>query len=417
MTSFEALFTPVRGRLLLLLGLAPTVACGAKVVFVGEGDGGAGQGGGANTGAGTTSTGGSPAWCPDPVGLRNVCFQSNTCPDRQAMELPGLIEAALMSDLSCTNDPQFCGCDWTVNKIGCGPDPEARECCYLVDVTAQEICEGRPFTIGGHAEVATPIASRDWITQRARLDATSLTHEEREALGAAWLESALYEHASIASFARFTLELLALGAPPDLLRDTQRAMGDEVAHAAACFELAASLLGRDAGPGALPIQGALEGRADAATIVEAAVREGCIGETISALGAVLARDQASDPAVRAALAAIAEDELRHAELSWRFVGWALARDLPGARDAARRAFAAGPASPRAEEPELVAPATARAFGMLPAVDRAALACDAWRALIAPTAAALLARPTQAAARPTAAGDASRFVAPMEPSAG
>jgi hypothetical protein len=46
------------------------------------------------------------------------------------------------------------------------------------------------------------------------------------------------EHASVAAFARFTLDLLALGAPADLVQSAQQALGDEIAHAELCFGLA-----------------------------------------------------------------------------------------------------------------------------------------------------------------------------------
>ena len=55
------------------------------------------------------------------------------------------------------------------------------------------------------------------------------------------------------------------------------------------------------------------------------ILEGCIGETVAALEAAEAARHAIDPVVSAALAAIAEDETRHATLAWRYVGWVLPR--------------------------------------------------------------------------------------------
>ncbi len=84
---------------------------------------------------------------------------------------------------------------------------------------------------------------------RTALDVSGLALEEREALGAAWLRNALMEHASIAAFARFTLELLAVGAPADLIRDSNAAASDETRHAELCFALASEYLGESEGPG------------------------------------------------------------------------------------------------------------------------------------------------------------------------
>jgi hypothetical protein len=74
------------------------------------------------------------------------------------------------------------------------------------------------------------------------------------------------------------------------------------------------------------MDGGVLGALDLASIAESAFEEGCIGETIAALEARVACGDAVVDEVRAALAKIAEDETRHAELAWRFVRWAASRD-------------------------------------------------------------------------------------------
>ena len=69
-----------------------------------------------------------------------------------------------------------------------------------------------------------------------------------------------------------------------------------------------------------------------------AVKEGCVGETLAALQAGEQLAAATDPAVRAALATIAADEARHAELAWRTVAWAVAEGGAEVRRAVRAAF-------------------------------------------------------------------------------
>lgn len=146
---------------------------------------------------------------------------------------------------------------------------------------------------------------------------------ETEALGDAWLEQGLGEHASVAAFAKFILHLIGLGAPPSLLREAIRAMDDEVNHACLCFEIASRFRGRSASPGPLDLSDVLDHSNDPAAILQAAIVEGCIDETISARGATLASKLADDPSIRRTLAQIAEDESRHADLSWNFVDWTL----------------------------------------------------------------------------------------------
>ncbi|MCA9546694.1 MAG: ferritin-like domain-containing protein, partial [Myxococcales bacterium] len=54
---------------------------------------------------------------------------------------------------------------------------------------------------------------------------------QRARLADHWTRQALAEHASVASFARFALHLMAVGAPPDLLVATHQAGLDEIEHA------------------------------------------------------------------------------------------------------------------------------------------------------------------------------------------
>lgn len=67
---------------------------------------------------------------------------------------------------------------------------------------------------------------------------------ERDALAARWRENGRTERASVAAFARLTLDLLALGAPPTLVAAAQRDALDEVQHAEACFSIARAIDGR-----------------------------------------------------------------------------------------------------------------------------------------------------------------------------
>jgi hypothetical protein len=130
------------------------------------------------------------------------------------------------------------------------------------------------------------------------------------------------EHASIAAFARFALQLMSLGAPMDLVVATQQAMADETEHTALCFNLAGAYANQSVGPAALDVRGALDALS-VWDIVRATVREGCIGETVAAVEAEEALTQATDPAVKDVLGVIARDEARHAALAWRFIAWAM----------------------------------------------------------------------------------------------
>jgi hypothetical protein len=196
------------------------------------------------------------------------------------------------------------------------------ECCY--PVTEQCPSAGRPFLVEGRARTAARggAETHGWRAALApRVDALSTA--EREALAEAWLRDALAEHASIASFARASLELMAFGAPASLVEATHRAALDETRHAQLCFALASAYANRELGPGAFDFGGAVAIARDLATLAARVVIEGCVGETLAAIQASEQLALATDPTVRQVLAEIAEDEARHAELAWSTVAWAL----------------------------------------------------------------------------------------------
>jgi hypothetical protein len=272
----------------------------------------------------------------------------------------------------------------------CETDPPCVDTpCAFVDDKWQcsLVACGRPFLVDERAVTAPAEARDDWA---APVGVAAAPAALRPALAEHWTDIARAEHASVASFARFVLQLLAVGAPPQLVLAAQRALADEVEHARVCFALAARHAGRDVGPGALP--GALApGAADLRDVVAAVIREACVGETLSALEVREAAARAEDPALRRLLARIADDEQRHAELGWRFVQWALARADAHARAAASQAFTAAIADAHADAARLAAvPATPalRPHGVIDPPLRAAVWRRGLQALVEPTAAAL-----------------------------
>jgi hypothetical protein len=233
----------------------------------------------------------------------------------------------------CAADSQCAAghtCATTRGVISDGYRDQPRRCILDAAVCAPQRTggvPGRPFLVGTAARLAGVRAGSDWCGPALRapedLDAPSC-----ELAAAHWQAAALMEHASIAAFARFTLQLLQLGAPPELVLASQDAMRDETEHARHCFALAARYAGASSGPGTLPMTGALDD-ASLENIVRMTFLEGCLGETVAALCAAEALAAASDSDVRRTLALITRDEQRHAELAWRFLAWALTEDDSG----------------------------------------------------------------------------------------
>jgi hypothetical protein len=172
---------------------------------------------------------------------------------------------------------------------------------------------GRPFVVHGE-----PITAQ----LRPECFATSAMPAAIEPeLARAWAEDGLFEHASVASFARFALELLALGAPPALLREVHVAIADELRHASLCFGLARRF-GVAVDPGALPISNAVLARVgDPIATALALFEEGCVNESLAACEAADAAGTCQDAEIREVLESIAADERRHASLAWGALRW------------------------------------------------------------------------------------------------
>lgn len=210
------------------------------------------------------------------------------------------------------------------------------ECCY--PVVLEMLCPGgRPFLVDGQARTAAAGSTGSgWQGDHAALLISDLSEAVRRRIAAEWARDGHMEHASVAAFAKFALELMALGAPFDLVRDTQLAMADEIRHARRCFDLAA--LYGESGVVLGPLDfGVIRADASLASVVRSTIVEGCVGETVAATMAAHASITTREPATAAVLAEIAEDESRHAELAWRFVAWALARD-PSLHSVVKSAF-------------------------------------------------------------------------------
>lgn len=156
---------------------------------------------------------------------------------------------------------------------------------------------------------------------------SSLTKHEAENIGALWLENGQHEHASIASFARFLLQAMQVGAPPRLLRQIVAAMDDEVRHAALCFAQAARFRGVPAGAGAFLNPITEEIPSDVRAILRALLEEGCVSETVAVAYAAEGLRMTTDPEVASVLTTIVADETRHSDLAWEFAAWLLERDV------------------------------------------------------------------------------------------
>ena len=304
---------------------------------------------------------------------------------------------------------------WLVTDPICGPDEtQPDSCCYVFQVgsagfglagepasadkffqgTIGEIGEkiakpvhGRPLTVNGVPRVAPSTRNDDWF-EVVEVDLTGLTPNERTQLAAAWQQAGLYEHASVASFARFALELMALQAPPELLLEATRAQADEVLHARACFSMASAFSNAQLGPGELNLSGVMNREVNAKEVLVQTILEGCINETLAAAEAAWLSERATLAPIHRVQKQIAEDESRHAALGWKTVRWILQLH-PELAGSAQDAFAKGRRRLSAHSPDGSEDAWMAPYGCMPTAERSALVADVWKQVIDPCAQALL----------------------------
>jgi len=126
----------------------------------------------------------------------------------------------------------------------------------------------------------------------------------------------------VASFARFTLQMMSFGAPAELIREIQLAAADEVKHAQRAAEILSALSGEPISPGAFSLEN-LTLTTSRAHLVEMLIREACVGETLGVAEITAALKVCTQEEVRVHLAEVLQDETRHAGLAWRSLRWLL----------------------------------------------------------------------------------------------
>jgi len=213
-------------------------------------------------------------------------------------------------------------------------------------ITFSELVRGRQLRRFG--KVLLPRVGDDeaWST----IDLSpSVDANLRTQLAAQWRENGRSEHASVAAFARLQLDLMALGAPPELLRSASQDALDEIRHAELCFSLARALDGQDLGPQAFPEASNARGKSGPRklalvqlavdSLVEGALLEGFSARLIAQLVPVCL-----DEATRALLRELAADEGRHSKHGWDVVEWCLEQGGESVASALRGALEGLPKS-------------------------------------------------------------------------
>jgi len=235
--------------------------------------------------------------------------------------------------------------------IGCFAEP-CEQGMYVED-DHFPVSIGRPFVdkSGKHLSASADVQDTASWSADCPVDIdvqrNNNTDTAMKALGTDWTRRALGEHASIASFAAFTVALMSNQAPPKFIADSLVAASDEYRHAQTSFEIASLLLGESVEPQAIPPSSHDFGY-NLAALALGTAEEGCIGETLSAIVSAYEVDyeineyDGINDDVKALLKdkveTIVLEESRHAMLAWRTVAWVCSTDEKACEEVLRTKF-------------------------------------------------------------------------------
>jgi hypothetical protein len=158
-----------------------------------------------------------------------------------------------------------------------------------------------------------------------------------------WLRRVQAEYRSAAVAQHLGLWLLQIGASPDLVRASQRAVRDELVHASHARRVHAAAGGTSVAVLDRAGLGLSRGPGDALEldVARACVEVFCLGETVAVPLFAALRSGCSVPVARAALDRVLRDEVRHRDLGWDLLGWLL--ELPASGEIRRTIEAELPA--------------------------------------------------------------------------
>lgn len=154
--------------------------------------------------------------------------------------------------------------------------------------------------------------------------ADQLTPEQRARVARVWRARTRAEYLAITTFAFLTVDMVAAGAPPDILSFAHQAAIDEIRHTEMCLRMTQIYAGETPTPdpdlSGLPNDPALPKLHQAVTN---SMLINCVVETFACTILAVVLEQTTDPCAHAVLKRILSDEVGHARLGWAFLRWGI----------------------------------------------------------------------------------------------
>jgi hypothetical protein len=164
-----------------------------------------------------------------------------------------------------------------------------------------------------------------------------LSAAERARLAETWTRRSAAEYLAVSTFAVLAIDLVAAGAPADVLSLCMRAGIDEVRHAELCLRMIEIYGGKRVMPP--PGMSSLPDDPERPKLFQALANTmlvSCVSETYATTVLTATRDLTTDPVAHAVLTSIYSDEVMHARLGWSYLRYALEKGGPAAVEAAAK---------------------------------------------------------------------------------
>ena len=153
--------------------------------------------------------------------------------------------------------------------------------------------------------------------------APKLAPEVRAELARIWGERIPTEYRSITGFSTLSFDLIAAGAPVDLVAVCHRVAIDELRHTELAVKMVEIYGGeRPSLPRELSSLPADESLTVVAQACRSAILISCLGETFACTELAMLRDRAVDPVVEGVLRVFLSDEIVHARVGWAYLAHA-----------------------------------------------------------------------------------------------
>ena len=169
----------------------------------------------------------------------------------------------------------------------------------------------------------------------AQTTAGSLLPEERARLAETWRRRAAAEYLAVSTFSFLAVDLVAAGAPADVLSHAARSQLDEIRHAELAIRMVEIYGGQriepPAGMSRLPYD---KTRPKLHQAVANTLLVSCVSETYATTVLIATRELTTDPVAHAVLTSIYSDEVMHARLGWSYLRYGIEQGGQGVIDAA-----------------------------------------------------------------------------------